>query len=255
MKVKLLAAAAAACLVTAPPLAFSRDTPAAKVSAADTPAWTPTTVAITVGQSVTFESKGNAQPHYLEFKGPNQPACDNGVPTSYPPPSSWSGNCTFSAPGDYVFRCPVHDFPKYTKMWGTVHVDAAPVDAPTPGSTVTPGASPTPTPDPTPAGPGPTADTQAQPTKLTYKLAASQKGSHVRGAITAAQAGSRLEVTITHSGHRIGHWTKTAAKSGAQTFSVRVSARARSLTLRVTVALTPPGAKKLARTITVHLRR
>src|SRR4051794_27371684 len=93
MKVKLLAAAAAACLVAAPSMAFSRDTPAAKVSAADTPAWTPTTVTITVGQSVTFESKGNAQPHYLEFKGPNQPACDSGVPTSYPPPSSWSGNC------------------------------------------------------------------------------------------------------------------------------------------------------------------
>ena len=148
MKVKLLGAAAAACLVAAPPLALSQTTPAGKVSAVDkpAPAWSPANLTITAGQSVTFESTGNTQKHYLAFRDA-KPTCDSGVATSFPPSANWSGTCTFSTPGDYSFYCPLHDIPPYSTMRGTIHVVAAPVDTPTPDSTITPGASPTPTPD------------------------------------------------------------------------------------------------------------
>src|SRR4051812_13412341 len=197
MKRKLLSAVAAACLVTAPSLAYSQATPAAKVAAMDkpAPAWVPTTVTVTAGQSVTFESKGNSQPHYLEFTGAAKPACDPGVAMAFPRTPDWSGECTFDTTGDYTFRCPVHDVPPYATMRGTIHVVAAPPSpTATPDASVTPGPTATPAPDPTPAVIPPVAQTQNQPKTLTVKVPRRQKGSRVHGAVKIERAGSKLDV-------------------------------------------------------------
>jgi plastocyanin len=261
MKRKLLGAAAAACLVAAPSLAYSQNTPAGKVAAVDrpAPAWAPTTVTVTAGESVTFESKGNAQPHYLEFTGA-KPDCDAGVATAFPRSPDWSGECRFDTPGDYPFRCPVHDTPPYATMRGTIHV-VAPQPTPTddPDATPTPGASATPASGGMTSPPPPVAQTQNQPKTLTVKLARNQTGSRVRGSVRVEQAGSKLEVVVRTKAARVGRWRATARAAGTRAFSVKLSAAARrtlarkKLKLSVSVALTPPGGKKLSRALTVRM--
>jgi hypothetical protein len=51
-------------------------------------------------------------PHGVEWKsGPNTPSCTSEVPVGTSPAASgtnWSGSCTFTQPGTYVFWCTVH---------------------------------------------------------------------------------------------------------------------------------------------------
>jgi plastocyanin len=264
MKVKLLGAVAAACLVMAPALAYSQAPANGKFEAVDF-AWhandstTDTSLTIATGGTVAFSYPAGKSFHTVSWKsGPRTPDC-TGIPDDVPHSvPGWHGSCDFRTPGKYTFVCAYHDY-----MTGEVDVvdpdpTGTPTPTPTPGGTVTPGATATPGPDGT--TPPPIAQTQNQAQTLTLKLASKQKGTRVRGTVAVSQANSRLEVTVTRAGKRVGRWAKTAAKPGTQRFSVTLSASTRralarkSLKLGVRVALTTPGGKKVSRNLSVRLR-
>ena len=250
----LLVAAAMAC-AAAPALAYSGATAGGSFTAVDY-AWqangtSGTTVTITPGQTVTFGYPSGTESHDAHFTGKQPTACP-GLPTR-PQKQGWSGECTFDAAGSYPFVCDFHP-----EMVGTVVVAAAATPTPsysaTPTPTAdpigTPGATATPTPAPG-ANPEPTATAQKQ-TALKVKLAGTQRGTRVRGTVSIAEPASRLEVTVMAGKSKAGTYLKKSTASGAVAFSValnaharRTLAKARRLRVTVTVALTPPGGKKL----------
>jgi plastocyanin len=283
LRPRTLIGAGCAALALAPGLAFSQPQQGASFMAIDTPAphWqsngpSPTSVTIAPGQSVAFSYDGNQEWHFVDFED-SGPEC-TGVPTSYPPPppKTWSGSCKFAAAGDYEFMCPLH-----LNMEGVVRVKA-PAPTPTPTRTPAPTPTRTATPDPDDPNPAPAPDggspgsgsgsggsggpAAGQPRgALKLRLTAAQRGTRVRGAVEVGKPASRVEVTLTArlSGRnvRIGRWSRMAAATGTQAFSVRVDAKARRalragrrLAVRVAVALTPPGGEKVTRTRKVRLR-
>src|SRR3954468_12957223 len=157
MKRKLLGAAAAACLVTAPSLAYSQAPASGTFEAVDT-AWrangTSDTVAtITAGGTVDFSYPSGTSAHTLHWA--DEGATCSGVPNAprrfNDAKPGWHGTCRFAATGTYNFHCDFHPY-----MEGTVKV-VAPEPTPTatatatPDASVTPGPTATPAPDPTPA--------------------------------------------------------------------------------------------------------
>jgi plastocyanin len=221
-------------LLLAPALAIGQSP---GITAVDTPspAWQGTPVTVAMGEAVRFSYPGTKE-HYVEFKSGPAPSCTSGVAMSYKS-GSWAGTCTFPAPGDYAFICPLHDTP-YTTMRGTVRV-LAPTPTPTPSPTPQPGANPTPEP---PAGGGqPTVQPQ---TSLKVTLASGQRGTRVRGRVEVVQAASRLEVTLTARRVRVGRVVRTSLAPGRLLFSVPLNAKGRRalrsrkrLDVTVTVAL------------------
>jgi plastocyanin len=250
----MLIGAACGVLLLAPALARSQAT---TISAKDAPAWAPANLTIATGATVTFEAQGTNQPHYVEFTSGPKPDC-HGVPMAHRT-GEWSGTCTFPAPGDYAFRCPVHDIPPYSTMRGVIHVvtpAATPTATPSPDASATPepGASPVPTP----------VETQlpARQTALRVRLASRQRGTRVRGRVGVPQAASRLEVTLRARGTRVGRRVRASTPAGTVAFSVRLDTRGRRalrhrrhLRVKVAVVLTPPDGPKLTRRRTVKLRR
>jgi plastocyanin len=215
------------------------------------------TLTISAGGTVTFTyASGNAA-HNVHWLG-KKPSC-TGVPDetfSYPdsrPP--WSGTCTFADPGTYEFECFIHT----PLMKGSIVVEAPSAATPTATSTPAPSGTPAPTPDPGPGGGGTTAEQQRA---LKVTLAASQKGTRVRGSVDVARAGSRLEITLKSGRLAVGRSVKAKAVSGANAFSVALDRRGKRalkrrhrLKLTVAVALTPPGGAKVVRNMSVNLRR
>jgi plastocyanin len=270
----LLVGTVAAGLMLAPALAYSRAAADGSFIAADAPlAWrangtSSTVVTIAPGGTVSFGYAGNNQVHYVEFDPANvdAPSCSGVRMTYQPPPVPWSGTCTFATKGVYKFRCPVHP----NEMKGTVDVEVPPVVTPTatPTGSATPTATPAPGSTATP-GPGtgpPATGTQPQAT-LKVKLAATQRGTRLRGAVTVDDAKSRLEVTVTarlakgRARVRIGRWVKTSAPSGAVKFSVALDAKARrvlrrrrNLAVTVAIALTSPDGRKLTQTAPARMK-
>jgi plastocyanin len=241
----LLVAAAMVC-AAAPALAFDEG---AGFTATDN-AWTangkdPRTVTIAPGETVTFNYPDGHSTHNVDFTGA-KPDCTGLPPFPYPPQLWKAATCRFDRAGTYAFVCDAH-----AEMTGTVVV-VAPTPSPTPTATpdpVTPGATPAPTPPP---GASSTPTPVSQPATLSLKIASRQKGTRVRGSLSVAHAGSRLEVTV-HSGKtKAGSWTKKSAAAGRVSFSVALDARTRKalrakrhLELTVTVKVTAPGAKTL----------
>ena len=86
MRSRMLIGAGCGALLLAPALAHSQST---TISARDTPAWAPASVAVAPGESVTFEAQGTTQPHFVEFTSGPKPTC-SGVPMSYRT-GEWSG--------------------------------------------------------------------------------------------------------------------------------------------------------------------
>jgi plastocyanin len=259
MKRKLLGAAAAACLVMAPALAYSQVPTSGTFTATDPYSWRAngtdeTTLTVAKGGTVTFEyPAGGHSIHGVVWTSDKKPDCPD--VKSAPQPAPWSESCTLDAPGTYTFVCPVH-----AQMTGTLKVLA-------PAPTATPTPSPDPSPDPgatpeatPPTQTAPVAQTQNQPKTLTVKLARRQKGTRVRGTVKVEQARSKLEVVVRRNAKRVGRWSATAASAGTRSFAVRLTAAARrllarkSLKLSVAVALTPPGGHKLSRRLTVRMR-
>ena len=112
----------------------------------ETHRWSPTSVTVPAGASVTFSNPTGVQ-HGISWTGA-VPACAGAVPVNSSG-THWSGTCTFSKPGVYSFYCTVHG----PSMSGTITVEGAGT-TPAPGTTAT-NPSPYPTGTTTSPSPGP----------------------------------------------------------------------------------------------------
>jgi plastocyanin len=87
--------------------------------------WSPSTTTVSAGGAVKIVNPSLTTNHGVEWKsGPNIPSCTSGVPVGTSPAASgtnWSGSCTFTQPGTYVFWCTVH----LSSMTETVTVPGA----------------------------------------------------------------------------------------------------------------------------------
>jgi hypothetical protein len=214
-------------------------------------------LAIATGGTVGFSYQMGTSHHTVVFTSAQTPTC-TGLPAPGNPflngRPGWSGSCRFDRPGTYTFVCELHP-----DMTGKVTVSDPATPTPTPTPTATPG-------DPYPT-PAPTATPLQSTLRGAVKLASHQTGTRVRGSVRVAAARSRLEVTLAarlpgrHKPVGAGRWRKVAAGPGRVAFTVPLSRRARTalhrrhkLALTVTVALTPPGGRKLTRTLHTTLR-
>jgi plastocyanin len=244
--------------------------------------WSPASVAVGEGTSVTF-SNPTTVPHGVNWistpAGAQNPSC-NGVPVGTTEAASapeWSGSCTFTQPGTYVFYCTVHK----AAMSGTITV------APPASGGSSPAPIPTTPSGPPPAGggagsgqPGPlrTPTSQASPFGAgagSVVLRANRHGAVLRGSVevSTAGAGGRLQVDVLAragalgpAGHakrlRVGHFERASVPAGRLPFSVALDARARRaltrrgrLPLSVQLTLTAPGAARATLTRAITLRR
>ncbi|HEV3321655.1 MAG TPA: hypothetical protein VG147_05620 [Solirubrobacteraceae bacterium] len=194
------------------------------------------------------------------------PAC-SGVPASAM--TDWEGKCKFEQPGTYKFESSTL-WPEYTK-YEIVVEGAATGTTPTTPTTTTPTTT-TPTTPTTPSEPGHGSPLEGGSKAL--KLAGSQRGSTVRGAIKVSQAGTggRLEVGLFAAGAslakagqsgqvRVGRLVRSSLTAGSVSFSVPLSAkgkaalrRHRRLALTVKITLTPAhgAAVTITRSVIVH---
>jgi plastocyanin len=260
----LLACMLGIALAVAPAIASSETGPAieaanssAGIYSSETHAWAPTQVTVSEGGVVTL-SNPTEVPHGVEWRGgPETPTCASGVPVGNSPTASgrkWTGTCRFSKPGIYTFYCTVHG----PEMTGTVTVSAN-------GTTTTSMTMPT-APAPTPTTPAgetgsetPSGSPLAGSASTAIKLPHSQHGRSVEGSLELSQAGSggRLEValyatraSLAGAGNRtrvrVGRLSRPSLKAGLVSFTVPLTARARSalrhhrrLALTVQIVLTP----------------
>ena len=89
-----------------------------------TSAWSPSTLAITTSEIVTFRNASTVNYHGITWTGgPTTPACTGVLGGSGG--TNWAGTCSFPQAGSYPFVCSVHP-----AMTGTVTVSDAP-EAPT----------------------------------------------------------------------------------------------------------------------------
>jgi plastocyanin len=210
--------------------------------------WSNPLQTVIAGDTVKFANAGNEVPHGLKFTtGPATPSC-TGIPvaaTEETGATNWHGECTFSKPGTYAFVCTVHP----GEMKGTITVNPNGTTTTTTTTTTT-----RTTPPETPPG---------SPLVGAPSIRASQHGGVVKGALEISQAGAgdRLEIdllatraSLASTGRSsrvtVGRFTVASVKAGRQSFSVKLSTRARRalhrrkrLPLRVSIALTPPNGK------------
>jgi plastocyanin len=233
-------------------------------------AWTPSQVTVGEGGVVTLKNPGSTVPHGVEWVGgPATPAC-SGVPVGTSAASSatnWSGSCTFAHAGTYTFYCTVHG----REMTGTIVVSGA--GTPAPGPIPGPEGSPSP-----PGGTGPEGSSGAGGSPFAggshaLRLAAAQHGRSVHGSIdvSSAGAGGKLEVAVFATGAsltahrssriRIGRYLRSSVHAGVVSFTVALTARARTalhrrrrLGLTVRIVLTPVAGVPASVTRSVVLR-
>jgi plastocyanin len=205
--------------------------------------WSPASVEVSAGGSVTFNSASGSVEHGVTWTGgPEKPSC-SGVPIDEGK-TSWSGSCSFAQAGTYSFYCPVHP----TEMKGTITATAG-------------GAPPTGSPPP----PGPQS-AGAVASDLT--LAKRQRGGTVRGSVRLLRvgSGSRLEVELTaprlrlfgpgHAGKmRVGRLVRSSPAAGRFPIVVSLARVARgalhdevALPVTVTVTVTSPDGEVFKRT-------
>jgi hypothetical protein len=197
------------------------------------------------------------------------PAC-SGVPVSAV--TDWEGKCKFEQPGTYKFESSTL-WPEYTKYEIVVEGAASgTIPTTTTTTTTTTPTSTTPTTPTTPSEPSHGSPLEGGSKGL--KLAGSQRGSTVHGAIKVSQAGTggRLEVglfaasaSLAKAGHsgqvRVGRLVRSSLTAGSVSFSVPLSARGkaalrhhRRLALTVKITLTPAqgAAVTITRSVVVH---
>lgn len=195
------------------------------------------------------------------------PAC-SGVPVSAM--TDWEGKCKFEQPGTYEFESSTlwHEYTKYE-----IVVEGATTGT-TPTTTTT--ATPTTTTPTTPTTPSePSHSSPLEGGSKALKLAGSQRGSTVHGAIKVSQAGTggRLEVGLFAAGAslakagrsgqvRVGRLVRSSLTAGSVSFSVPLSAKGkaalrhhRRLALTVKITLTPAqgAAVTVTRGVVVHV--
>jgi plastocyanin len=267
MKVRRSLALAVAGLLGAavavlPAVASSETAPS--IEAENTPSnehhWKPATATVAEGATIAI-SNHTEVPHGVEWRsGPEAPKCDKTVPVGTSG-IDWSGTCTFSKPGVYVFWCTVHTY----YMTATVTVQPATTTTGTtgtePGSTTGPsgggGGGTSTSPPVSPPASSPTSPL-ASAASTAVKVRSHQRGRAVRGSVevSSAGAGSRLEVELLKKRAssassrsaftRLGRFVRAAVGSGTVTFKVPLStsgrralARAGRLALTVEIKLTP----------------
>jgi plastocyanin len=288
-----LAAALGVLVVVLPGVAGSETSPT--VTAMNGPgemhSWSPSSASVGEGGSVTF-SNPTTVPHGVEWiGGPAAPVCGGGVPVGTSEAASgtkWSGSCTFMRAGTYTFYCTVHG----AAMSGTIAVAAGGGEPPapptttssTPGGTTTSGGQgssgggsgpgPSGSGAPAPDAGGGLAASPFSAGASALKLARSQRGSKVRGAVgvSSAGVGGTLEVELLAkaaspaagggSGEQgVGKLERIVPRAGAMGFAVGLNARGRRalgrkgrLALTVEVKLTPRGgrASKLERSVVLR---
>jgi plastocyanin len=241
--------------VVAPALAASETSPTIEavnkpgsgIYAEEHHAWSPEAAAVTAGGTVAIRNTGAVAHGVHWVGGPATPAC-SGVPVGTEPSASgaqWSGTCTFAQAGTYVFYCTVHG----AEMTGRITVNASGTPVPTPS---------------------PLAGSASE----AIKLAHSQRGHALSGAIDVSQdgAGARLEVDLLakraalaaggQSGRvRVGRLVRASLQPGTAPFKVALDARARRalaahrrLTLDVRILLTPASGPvvTITRSVVLH---
>jgi plastocyanin len=248
----LLTAALGAAVVVLPAVAASEtgqtieatNKPGGGIYKEETHEWSPSTVTVSVGGVVPF-SNPTAVNHGVEWRvgDPATPSCAGGVPvgtTEAASATNWSGTCTFTTPGTYVFYCTVH----HAAMTGAIVVAA---NGTTTTTTTTPAPSPLTT--PTTSGEPSSGSTLGSPLSASasaaLKVASKQHGKSVHGSldVSRAGAGGRLEVdllarsaSLASVGHqvqvRVGKLVRTALSAGKASFSVPLNARAKAALLR-----------------------
>jgi plastocyanin len=205
--------------------------------------WVPSVATADSGGSVTFANNSTEVQHGVEWTGTSgqpTPTC-TGVPVNSSA-TNWRGQCTFSHPGTYSFRCTVHP----TEMTGTITVNP---NGTTTTTTTTPapggGGSgpPSSTTNPAPGSP-PVTGTSGSPSDTGALTALSvpsrQRGKSVHGSLVVSQAaaGGRLEVTLQARGAslanlrrppqvRVGRLVRASLHAGTVSFAVPLSAKAR----------------------------
>lgn len=201
------------------------------------------------------------------------PTC-SGVPTSAT--TNWEGSCKFEQPGTYKFESPTlwmgegFNFRKYE-----VVVES--------GTTTTSSTTTTTTTSSTMSSPYPP-EGGGQPGKKTAKsspdslsgtslrLAGHQRGSHVRGSVKVAEAGSKLTIEAlvakaqlgmgAHGQVRVARLSKSSLAAGKTSFSLTLNGQALHalnrrghLRLKVRIMLGGPSGKHVTRTVTVAMRK
>jgi len=227
--------------------------------------WTPTAETVGAGGSLSIINETGFKHGVRWMSGPEQPGCSAGVPvgtTETSSGTSWSGTCTFKAPGTYVFWCTVHG--ESMKATVTVTSPGATPPPPPPGTpppgTTTPSAGPGAGTPPPAGGEASPAASPGSPLAGTASSALAirslQHGGKVRGslAISPAGAGGRLEVVLLASsaalaraGHQVqvGRLVRSPLAAGNATFAVTLNAKGKrslrahrrlALSVRLTVA-------------------
>ncbi len=253
--------------------------------------WSPSAVGVSEGASVTL-SNATAVPHGVEWIGPPATPVCSGVPVGTTEAASgtqWSGSCTFTRPGAYLFYCTVHG----AAMRGTITV-SAPAGEPPVTTTTTTTTAPPPSsggstnggsgsggagqPGTTGAGgaPGAGGSPFAGGAAQALKLKAAQRGSAVHGSLAISPAGAhgRLEIDLLSKAaslarHKqaaavlVGKLERSSLTAGTLRFTVALNARAKRalarrghLALTVELTLTPPGGRavRLERSIVLRAR-
>jgi plastocyanin len=215
--------------------------------------WMPSQETVAEGGAVTFKNTTGVE-HGFEWTGTSgqpTPSC-SGIPVK--PSVNWQGQCTFTHPGTYSFRCTVHP-----KMIGMITVNSN-------GTVTTTTTTPPPGggsgPPPSTPNPGPGSNPTPPPTSLltAVSVPARQRGKSVHGSLVVSQAaaGGRLEVTLLARGAslagvhrppqvRVGRLVRASLHAGTVSFGVPLIAKAkqalalhRRLALTVTIVLAPP---------------
>lgn len=236
--------------------------------------WSPSQAAIAPGGTVTLRNPTEVK-HGIEWiSPPATPTCDSGVPVGTSEAASntkWSGTCTFTTPGEYVFYCTVH----HAAMSGRVTVAQNGTTTITPPSS-SPGAGSTGN-EPGPANTlaaGAPGSPLAGSAASAVKLASSQHGRSVRGSVgvSPAGAGGRLEVDLlAKSGSlasaaqparvRVGRLVRAPLSAGTMSFAVPLSSKAKSaikrkgrlaLTVKVVLRTAAGPAVTVARGVILH---
>ncbi|MFI4991088.1 MAG: plastocyanin/azurin family copper-binding protein [Solirubrobacterales bacterium] len=229
--------------------------------------WLPASVSVDEAGAVTFTNPTLVSHGVHWVSVPATPVCSSGVPVGTSEAASapeWSGSCTFTTPGTYIFYCTVHG----AAMSGTVTVNA-PATSTTPSTpagatgTTDSGGGGSGQPGVTNGGglSGPSGSPFAGGAGRALKLSRTQRGDAVRGslAVSAAGARGRLEVdvlakaaSLDRAGQaaavRVGKLERGSLAAGTVRFTVALNARAKRalarhgrLALTVEIALTPVG--------------
>jgi plastocyanin len=272
-----------------PAVAVSETTPTIEAHDAGTylehHEWVPAEATVTEGGAVTFSNPSGLVAHGLAWTGTSgqpTPSCSGGVPVNSSA-THWQGQCTFSHPGTYTFRCTVHP-----EMTGAITVNSNGTTTTTTTTTTPPpgggSGAPPPTTNPGSGSPsgsppgsqlqGPTVLLPAGSPLIAVTVRASQRGKSVHGSAEVSQAavGGRLEVALSAGSAsvakahrptqvRVGRLVRSVLHAGTVSFAVTLSAKARGalerhrrlvLTVKVTLVPAHGSAVGVTRSVVLH---